>query len=73
MLGLILSTLYLQPNNPKILDLYDLYLRLQNKDFLFYLQKTSYNSKVEKNFISPYEAFATMQTAFLKLQVCLEN
>jgi len=73
MLGLILSTLCLQPNNPKILDLYDLYLRLQNKDFLFYLQKTSYNSKVEKNFISPYEAFATMQTAFLKLQVCLEN
>ncbi len=73
MLVLILSNLYLQPDNPTMLDLYDLYIQLQNKDFLFYLRKEKYESKVEKNFISPYEAFATMQTAFLKLQIWLEN
>ncbi len=73
MLVLILSTLHSQPNNQTVLDLYDLYVRLQNKDFLFYLQKANYEFKVEKNFISPYEAFATMQTAFLKLQIWLEN
>jgi hypothetical protein len=70
---IILSRFHYQQEDPKLREIYKTYSRIQNKDFLFYLNKKSYYDGAELNFTSPYEAFATMQTMAKKLEIDLEN
>jgi hypothetical protein len=69
---MILSRYHFQKEDPAMMDIFRSYSRIQNKDFLFYLDKRSYYPDSQLNFTSPYEAFATMQTIAKKLEINLQ-
>ncbi len=69
---LILSRMNYQPENNYLVDIYKTFSKIQNREFLFYLQKNNYSENPNLNFSSPYEAFATMQTFVTKLEILIQ-
>lgn len=70
---LIMSRLNSNKVDPFWCQTFETYSRMQNKDFFYYLNKGSYYPEARHNFTSPYEAFATMQTAVKKLEIIMQG
>ncbi len=69
---LILSRMNYQSENDYLVDIYKTFSKVQNREFLFYLQKNNYSENFNLNFSSPYESFATMQTFVTKLEILIQ-